>query len=310
MRPMLASPATASRRRRVDPRGQVGRHAGPRRHPGRRRHLRSRNGNDVTAGYPELAHLGRAYDDMLLDGEVVALDGGRPSSERSPSGCTSRPPQGRAAGRGATGDADGVRPPAPVRLRPHRPAAVREARPARAARPRGPALAGAAGLRRRAGAVRRDPRAGLEGVVSKRPPRHTPGRRSTDWLKSPHKLTVSAVVGGWRRRSAPPTGSARCCSACPPQRADGGMRGGWARGSRARPRGAGQAAAPAGARHLTVRHEGPTVDADGASWVEPGSSSRHAPWRRPGQTAAPARLPRRAHRPDARPTSRRSTMPG
>ena len=39
----------------------------------------SRNERDVTAAYPELEELGRDYDDMLLDGEVVALDGGRPS---------------------------------------------------------------------------------------------------------------------------------------------------------------------------------------------------------------------------------------
>ena len=41
--------------------------------------LTSRNGNDVTASFPELAGLAAAYDDMLLDGEVVALDAGRPS---------------------------------------------------------------------------------------------------------------------------------------------------------------------------------------------------------------------------------------
>ncbi len=39
----------------------------------------SRNERDVTAAYPELEEIGRDYDDMLLDGEVVALDGGRPS---------------------------------------------------------------------------------------------------------------------------------------------------------------------------------------------------------------------------------------
>ena len=39
----------------------------------------SRNERDVTASYPELEALGRDYDDMLLDGEVVALDDGRPS---------------------------------------------------------------------------------------------------------------------------------------------------------------------------------------------------------------------------------------
>ena len=32
----------------------------------------SRNERDVTASYPEFAGLGEAYDDMLLDAEVVA----------------------------------------------------------------------------------------------------------------------------------------------------------------------------------------------------------------------------------------------
>ena len=41
--------------------------------------LTSRAENDVTAGYPELQALAGLYDDMLLDGEVVALEGCRPS---------------------------------------------------------------------------------------------------------------------------------------------------------------------------------------------------------------------------------------
>ena len=41
--------------------------------------LTSRTGRDVTAAFPELEPLAAAYEDMLLDGEVVALDGGLPS---------------------------------------------------------------------------------------------------------------------------------------------------------------------------------------------------------------------------------------
>lgn len=47
--------------------------------------LASRAGNDVTAGYPELAAMGRALEphSAVLDGEVVAFDAkGRPSFER------------------------------------------------------------------------------------------------------------------------------------------------------------------------------------------------------------------------------------
>jgi bifunctional non-homologous end joining protein LigD len=48
---------------------------------------------------------------------------------------------------------------------------------------------------------------GLEGVVSKRlSSPYLPGRRSTDWLKSPHRTTVSAVVGGWRPEKTNDTG--------------------------------------------------------------------------------------------------------
>jgi len=40
---------------------------------------------------------------------------------------------------------------------------------------------------------------GLEGVVSKRlSSRYRPGRRSPDWLKFPHRISRSVVIGGWR----------------------------------------------------------------------------------------------------------------
>ncbi|HEX6916453.1 MAG TPA: DNA ligase, partial [Phycicoccus sp.] len=39
----------------------------------------SRTERDVTAAFPELDGLASAYDDMLLDGEVVAFEEGRPS---------------------------------------------------------------------------------------------------------------------------------------------------------------------------------------------------------------------------------------
>ena len=45
--------------------------------------LLSRNDNDVTAGYPELAALGDLLGShsAILDGEIVAYDRGRPSFE-------------------------------------------------------------------------------------------------------------------------------------------------------------------------------------------------------------------------------------
>lgn len=41
--------------------------------------LSSRNGKDATVSFPELAGLAGTFDDLLLDAEVVALDGGAPS---------------------------------------------------------------------------------------------------------------------------------------------------------------------------------------------------------------------------------------
>jgi bifunctional non-homologous end joining protein LigD len=44
--------------------------------------LVSRNGNDVTGGYPELVALAESEDDALLDGEIVVFVDGRPSFQR------------------------------------------------------------------------------------------------------------------------------------------------------------------------------------------------------------------------------------
>lgn len=43
--------------------------------------IRSRNGNEVSAAYPELVASAEGMDDALLDGEIVAFRGGRPSFE-------------------------------------------------------------------------------------------------------------------------------------------------------------------------------------------------------------------------------------
>ena len=41
--------------------------------------LWSRTERDVTVAFPELRQLGEEYADMLLDGEIVAMQGGMPS---------------------------------------------------------------------------------------------------------------------------------------------------------------------------------------------------------------------------------------
>jgi bifunctional non-homologous end joining protein LigD len=158
----------------------------------------SRNENDVTAGYPELAGL--AGRDMLLDGEVVVLDGGRPSF-------------------GALAERMHVR-------NPRRLAALVKSRPATYLVFDLLRLDGR-DLTREPLTVRRElleslgladvcwqvpatyddgamlleatRQQGLEGIVSKRrSSRYTFGARSKDWLKFPHRQRTSWVVGGWR----------------------------------------------------------------------------------------------------------------
>jgi bifunctional non-homologous end joining protein LigD len=166
--------------------------------------LTSRNENDVSASYPELAELpGR---DVLLDGEVVVFDDGLPSF-------------------GALAERMHVR-------NARRAAALAEARPVTYLVFDLLRLDGRDLLRE----PLRDRRAllesldlgdvwwqvpptyddglmlleatdqqGLEGVVSKRlDSRYEPGVRSRNWLKFPHRRRTSWVVGGWR----PETGSA------------------------------------------------------------------------------------------------------
>jgi bifunctional non-homologous end joining protein LigD len=166
--------------------------------------LLSRNENDVTVSFPELASLagdpGCRGQDLLLDGEIVAFTDGRPVF-------------------GALAD------------RMH----VKSVRKAEAAAARNPVtlmafdllsldgrdLTGLPLVGRRAlleglcldGAHWKVPpvyddgdilleatRAqGLEGIVSKRrSSRYVFGRRCEDWLKFPHRPSGSYVVGGWR----------------------------------------------------------------------------------------------------------------
>jgi bifunctional non-homologous end joining protein LigD len=165
--------------------------------------LVSRAGNDVTAGYPELAPLASLGHDAILDGEVVVLREGRPSF-------------------GALAERMHVRDPIAVR-------ALAAASPATylvfdLLRLDGTDTTELPWSRRRAlleklasgatgttgwrvGPVYDDRDAlvaatreqGLEGVVAKRRgSRYHPGTRSGDWLKLAHRHHQVALVGGWR----------------------------------------------------------------------------------------------------------------
>jgi bifunctional non-homologous end joining protein LigD len=164
--------------------------------------LWSRNENDVTSTFPELSTLvdPGMPDDMLLDGEVVALEAGLPSfSALSERMHVSAPRK--------VGALTVTRPVTFIvfdllRLRGvdliSQPLAQRRA-----------ALEGIglAGPRAQVPPTYEDGVAlqtatleqGLEGVVSKRlSSRYRPGRRSRDWLKFPHRMSRSVVIGGWR----------------------------------------------------------------------------------------------------------------
>ena len=249
-----------------------------------------------------------AYDDMLLDGEVVALEGGRPSfgalAERMH--VRDRRQAEQLAGV-APGDLHGLRPAAAVRRRP-------TAQPLSARRElldrldlAGPALAGAARLRRRrASCFAATLEQGLEGVVSKRRSSpYLPGRRSKDWLKSPHRSTVSAVVGGWRPEKTNDSGRLGAVLLGVPDGAGGwrfaGRMGSGIAGTR-RAASSSRPCAGSPADRLALQRRGARGStASGATWVEPRRRRRGAhPRGDPRRPAAPAGIPRHPHRPDPR----------
>ena len=232
----------------------------------------SRTERDVTAAFPELDPVGEAYDDMLLDGEVVAFEDGRPSFHALADRMhvSSRPKAVRlAAGRPVTfmvfdllrlfGE-DLTGQPWSARRRlleqldltgPHRqvPPAYDD----------GEQLLAATAEQ------------GLEGVVSKRrSSAYHPGRRSADWRKHAHRTTYSVVVGGWR----PEIGSDARLGAVLVGLPDAD--GGWRFAGRV---GSGLAGAEGDRLLRRIRgleregspfsDEVPRIDAAGTRWVEP-----------------------------------------
>jgi bifunctional non-homologous end joining protein LigD len=162
--------------------------------------LWSRNENDVSVAYPELQGLSSLGHEALLDGEVVAMADGVPRfsaiAERMHVRNARRAEQLAGVnpvtliafdllavdGRDVTG----------------RPLTERRAR-LEDLGVQGPSWQVPAAYDD--GAMLHDltSQQGLEGMVSKkRSSLYVPGRRSTDWLKFPHRPTGSFVVGGWR----------------------------------------------------------------------------------------------------------------
>lgn len=161
----------------------------------------SRTGRDVTVAYPELAPLADLYDDMVLDGELVAMVDGRPSfagltermhvtSARRAAGLFGSRPVTlmafdllRLLGQDLTGQPWSARRQLLEQLEIDAP---RWQVP--------PTHDDGEGL------LTATAEQGLEGIVSKRRASlYAAGRRSPDWLKRPHRDSESVVIGGWRR---------------------------------------------------------------------------------------------------------------
>ena len=162
--------------------------------------LSSRAERDVTVSFPELESITGHVQDALLDGEIIALRDGVPSFEALADRMHVSDP------RRAAQLAERV----PVTVMTFdvlrlygvellsRPLADRRETLAKIDLPepawrQSPSYDDGAALHT---ATREQ---GLEGIVAKRrDSRYQPGRRSPDWIKTPHRHHQSAVVGGWR----------------------------------------------------------------------------------------------------------------
>jgi bifunctional non-homologous end joining protein LigD len=163
--------------------------------------LTSRLGNDVTAGYPELAGVGAVTGGrpVLLDGEIVALDAaGRPNFGRLQDRMHVRHPPAELRERIPVSfyafdllHLDGR----PLLAAPYdeRRALLGELGPAERVHVP-PSFADVTGAQ-----LMEVARAhGLEGVVAKRrAARYEPGRRSSAWVKTALIRTQEVLVGGW-----------------------------------------------------------------------------------------------------------------
>jgi len=234
--------------------------------------LSSRTGRDVSVSFPELAGLVDTFDDLLLDGEVVALDGGLPSfsalaermhvtsARKAAQLAVTRPVTFMAFDLLRLFGSDLSKQPWSARRelleRLELSSSAWQVPPTY---DDGEELFDAT----------RDQ--GLEGVVSKRRTSvYAGGRRSPDWRKSPHRATMSVVIGGWR----PEVGTVHRLGAVLVGTPDGA--GGWEYAGRVGAGLAGTAGARVGKLLEPLSRSAspfsnvvPREDAAGATWVEP-----------------------------------------
>ena len=165
--------------------------------------LRSRNGLDLTASYPELAELlSSVKGDAVLDGEIVALDAkGRPSFGALQQRMGLTTPR----------DVERARLNTPVHYfvfdvlrlgsvsHEKDPYERRRALLEKAVNGRGSITVPPDAGRDLDAALATSKKLGLEGVMAKRlDSPYREGKRSRDWIKLKHTLTQEVVVGGWR----------------------------------------------------------------------------------------------------------------
>ncbi len=164
----------------------------------------SRNGNDLTATYPELAGLAGSVDgDAVIDGEIVALDArGRPDFGRLQ----------RRMNLTRESEVDAAMAETPVLFfafdllgsgtRSHLGDDYDDRRSAlsRVVHEQGPVRVPPAFEGDLAAAIDASRRLGLEGVMAKRRDgTYSVGRRSKLWVKIKHQKTQEAVIAGWRQ---------------------------------------------------------------------------------------------------------------
>ena len=317
MRPMLATRRThVPDRRGLVARGQVGRRPDPRRRATRAAavatRLLSRNENDVTVAWPELNRSPLGDRDLLVDGEVIALNDRRAARLRGPAGPDARPQRdrrGRGSPSGCPATLHGLRPAPPRRPDLTARAAGGAPRAARGARAR---------ARRRGRSRRRTTTArccfdatlqqGLEGIVSKRLSSRYDLRRAQPALAEVRAPAPrSYVVGGWRPQEGT---SDRLGALLVGEPTRDGLR--LPRPGRQRHRRRGQPAAHRAARaarrgRQPVRRRGAAASTRaGTRWVEPRLVVDVETHGRRRAAAPPAVVPWRPHRPRPRRPERRT----
>lgn len=247
-------------------------------------HAWTRSGRDIAHALPELTGLASLAENLLLDGEAVVMASGRPSfahvvervhlssAAAAASVAATRPVTYLAFDLLSVDGLDLT--PLSWTDRRH---ALEELLPPLPSLQLSPIYDDGPGLLDITAEQR------LEGVVSKRREApYLPGVRSTSWLKFPHRLLTSVVIGGWRAQSGTDSRLGALHVGLPALGADGSV----ATGADGAPRlhylgrvGSGLAGragdlVQSQLRGLEIEHspfveQVPRIDAQGSLWVRP-----------------------------------------